>query len=102
MGIELATLALIGAGTATAATAIQGADSARKARNATKDAQLLAQQETEKARVADSQLKQKTEIDGAVAAQTRSAFAKRALKANSLLTGAGESAAQATRTTLGV
>lgn len=95
MGIE--TAILIGA----AASAAQANDTNRKTKNAASDAKREAAVADAQQKAAGEATALKTETDAAVASNTRARFARQSMRANSLLTGGGESPSPA-RATLGV
>lgn len=97
MGIETA---LLVAGVA--AGAAQQQDTSRRTRHAAEDAKREAAVQTEKAKAESAAAALKTETDAAMAANTRAKFMRQSMRANSLLTGGGESPSPAGRQTLGV
>jgi len=84
-----------------AAGAAQQQDTARKTRNAASDARREADIRAKEEKAAGEAAALKTEADAAAASNTRARFMRQTMRANSLLTGGGESPAP-TRSTLGV
>lgn len=98
MGFDPVTWAVIGSA---AASVVQSKDTQRRTAHAAEDAKREAAAQSAQDRADGIASALKTETDAATASNTRAKFLRQSMRANSLLTGGGESPSPA-RTTLGV